>query len=154
MSRATCMTKIQTLIQGLTTTFTSTDVTVSDWMILDSGNAPYAVIWPGEWEMEDYAFGGASAVKFTWGINITLYTKYLLSDVTTYVALDTLNQTVVNELNKYPTLNKLTGVLYARVTRGEEPAQVYSRDGAGPIFLMTTVRMQVEELANITGGEY
>ena len=95
------MTKIQTLLQALAG-FDDLDVTVGDWTVMDRGSPPYAVIWPGTWDMEDYDFGGDDAVIFKWGINIDLFERYL-NEVDTYVALEATNQAVVNELNKYPT---------------------------------------------------
>jgi len=154
MSRAAIMAKVQTILQGLTARFNSTsDVTVGDWTVLDRGSptGEYAVVWPGDWDMEDYDFGGEDAVKFTWGINVDLFERYL-NEADTYASLDALNELVVAELNKYPTLAGL--VQHFRARHGDEPSQVFDRDGGGPHFLMTTVRVQAEELSDITGGEY
>lgn len=152
MSRAAIMDKVQEILQGLAD-FDDADVTVCDWTVLDRGSPPYAVVYPGDWTAEDYAFGGEDAVKFNWIIQVDLYERYL-NMVTSYEALETLQGGVLTEFLKYPTLDDLDGVQKARPGSGDEPALYFDREGGGPHFVATTMRIVVEELVDITGGEY
>ena len=50
MSNATIRAKLQTLLRALTA-FDAADVTLGDFRVLDRGSAPYAVIYPGGFEI-------------------------------------------------------------------------------------------------------
>ena len=150
MSRAAIMAKIQTILQAISE-FDDADVTVCDWTVLDRGGAPYAIIYPGDWTAEDYTFGGEDAVKYDWMIQIDLHERYL-NMATSYAALETLQNNVLAELLKYPTLENL--VQKCRPSGGNEFALTFALDGSGPHFVETTMRILAEELVDITGGEY
>lgn len=150
MSRAAIMTKVQEILQGLAD-FDDADVTVCDWTILDRGSAPYAIIHPGDWTAGDYAFGGEDAVKYDWIIQIDLHEQYL-NMAASYAALETLQNKVLAELLKYPTLEDL--VQKCRPSSGDEFALTFDTEGGGPHFVETTIRVRTEELVDITGGEY
>ena len=150
MSYATIAARVQTLLQAMSD-FDDADVTLGDRLVLEMGSPPYAVICDGGFEEhEGYGYGGYIVV---WSVIVELYTEYL-EEVTSRAAHATTRQNVLDELNKYPTLNKLTNVKRAIVASGSRPEAKYDTAGGGPYLIKSELELAVTERVDSSGGEW
>jgi hypothetical protein len=121
MSDATIQGAIQDLIQALAT-FDDAEVTLGDFRILGSGSPPYAVILPGSFEADRP--GDWGQVRFVWRHAVEVWHRFTGDD---YSAAMTARQNVVDQLQKYPTLNSTSGVTLSTVTASSEPIFLWQR---------------------------
>jgi hypothetical protein len=152
VSFSTVEAAVQTLLQAVTGTFDRTaDVTRGNFRVLDDGSAPYAVLMPGEFEKRPY--GGARQEITLWTGYIWLFEKYV-DDGTSYTSMEATREAVLDQLEKYPTLNFLTGIVKFRVSSGGEVTEVYDENKNGPFFLMQALKYEANEVTATSGGEY
>jgi hypothetical protein len=140
------------LLQALSQ-FSDDDVTRGDFRVLDRGSAPYAVLYPGGFEVEDYGDWGEKL--FRWTMYCEIFEKYL-NDGTSYTDLQTTRQNVIDCFNANPSMNGTSGVIYVQAERGEDLIYLYDEGGEWPPqFIMQRVAVMVHEVANYDGsGEF
>lgn len=142
--------RLQTLLQGLTSTFANTaQVVRANWQVLDKGYANVAVIYPGGVASGDHWTSGGDELQ--WDANIRLFTKFLY-DGTSVVTLIQMRDAVIQLLQKYPTLNALGNYAVGAVT-GDEFVELGDKDGNGAFWLSTTLKVNITELSVVSGGE-
>lgn len=150
MSYSTVEAKVQSLIQALAT-YDDEDVTRGDERVLDRGSPPYVVLKPGTLVREPGAIYGVFLT--TWTVILDLFTRHM-GDGTEWTDLQTYRQEIIDTMEKYPTLNALSGVLEAQIVSGEKPREIRDKAGGGPHFLAQRLALQVVERSTVTGGEY
>jgi len=121
MSDATIQAAIQTLIQALNR-FEDAEVTLGDFRILGSGSPPYAVILPGSFEADRP--GDWGRVRFVWRHPVEVWHRFLGDD---YASAMRARQDVMEQLQRYPTLNGTAGVSLSTVTASSEPIFLWQR---------------------------
>jgi len=139
MSYTTVEAGVQAIIQGLSA-FSNADVSLGDYRVLDSGGAPYVVLKPGRFEHAPETF---QDFWTEWTVNIELFVKFW-GNGTEYTNIKTNMQAIVDAFDANTTLS-VTGVVFAYISGGEEPKQVYDKDGNGPFFLLQTLTLQARE---------
>ena len=149
--------RLQLLLQGLTTQFPSptglntTAVTRGDWRVLDSGVDKMAILYPGA-ETEGDSMS-AGSVERTWSTHLDLIVRYL-DNGTTAINFEQLRDAVLGHLQKYPSLNGLTGIqAVGQINAEGDPFYIYDKDGAGPFFYAQTFAIPVTEIATVTIAE-
>lgn len=143
--------RIKTLTQA-TATFDSGSVTRGDYKVMDKGGAaPYCVLRPGPFESEER--GGWALVKTVWTKYADIIASFQDDD---YSQLMVAVEGFVNNINVYPTLNNLTGVVRTLAKRGEELTYIYPKGSSEhPQFVMQTIEVEVEEHKSYDGsGEF
>lgn len=151
MSYATIEAAALSLLQALAQ-FDDDDVTRGDFRVLDRGSAPYAVLYPGPFEVRDY--GDWSQKLFAWTMYCEIFEKWD-GYGTCYTNLETTRQNVVDCFNENPSMNSTANVVYVIPGRGDELAYIFPRGGGDvPQFIMQRVAVTVHETAVYTGGEF
>lgn len=142
--------KILTLTQA-TSTFAASSVTLGNYKILDkSGAAPFCIILPGPFTAE--ANGGWGMVRIAWTYYADIICKFLRDD---YTQLKTAREAFVNNINTYPTLDGLSGVVHCLATGGDEIDYLYAAgDTDNPQYVMQKITIEIQENKNYTGGEF
>lgn len=150
MGDAAIQGRLQTLLQALAL-FDDEDVTKGDFKVLDRGSPPYAVILPGPFRAE--RAGDWSQVTYVWIHYIEVFERFLDDDYTDFT---TARQAVIDQINKNPTLNGLTGVVHALADRGDDLRYLYPEGGADvPQFVFERIAVTtVEEVVYDGGGEF
>jgi hypothetical protein len=150
MSSASVQTALQTLIRALAS-FDDADVTLGNWLVLDRGSAPYAVIYPGPFEIVDVSDDGA-VVLIRWQHYIEVFAKW---DPDGYASITTARAAVMNQLMIYPSLNGLTGIQRALIRDGSEIRTLYAEDAQQPSFHFVRLTHYADEEIRLSGqGEY
>lgn len=147
MSYVTVETQVQTILQGLTSVFaTSAQVTRGDWSVLDRGYDAWAVIYPGAFDERQTAIGGSS---FRWMVNVEFGIRFTK---TAYTDLASKRDSLLQHLQKYPTLNRVTNV-----NRGEMSAsnltEIFDKDGSGPFYLSQIITLPIDDFVQVTISE-
>ena len=116
MSYATVEAALLTLIQGMTD-YDTNNTSQSDYRILGHGKAQAVVLTPG-------AFTRSTASpqwhRTRWTINIEMYSLFTGDINTAGSTMRSKRQDIIDEIDKYPTLNDTSGVVLARITGGSE----------------------------------
>jgi len=97
---ATIQAAIQTILQALSGTFATADVVLGDLKVIGRGSSPYAVILPGP--MRSERSGDWSQVRYWWTHYVEVWERFTGDS---YSAITTARQAVLDQINKYPTLN-------------------------------------------------
>jgi hypothetical protein len=144
-------TALQTILQGVSGL--STSVKLSDYSLLDNGTAQFIVLQPDSFDSDQNDAWGRD-VKH-WNILAEVFQKYT-KETETMTNFRSLRTAIINELEKYPTLNNAAGVLgrtfsgeggVINVTDKNNPTLIY--------YKMQTFRVVVtQEVTDITGGEF
>ncbi|MBC8445851.1 MAG: hypothetical protein H8D74_01490 [Chloroflexi bacterium] len=151
MSYASVEAKVQTLLQA-TSLFADADVTRGDYRVLDQVGGPYCVLTPGGFTSNAAATSYGQKTSFFWTVTLDLFVRYW-GNGTEFTNLQSNRQTIIGELAKYPTLDELSGVIYAAITGGDRPRTVYDEaDAAG--WLLQRMTLEVHEKVDVSGGEY
>jgi len=151
MSYAAIEAAAQILLQALDR-FDNADVTRGDWRVLDRGDAPYAVLYPGPFETGEDGDWGQHVVD--WTMYCEVFERYL-DNGTSEVSLEATRQDVVDTFFSHPTLNGVSGVTRVLPERGEPPQYVYDESGGGPHFVMQRIEVHVIERVCADGaGEF
>lgn len=158
MSYDTIVARIQLLLQGLTSQFPTTDlVTIGDYRKMDSGLDPskaLAVLVPGNFDSD----GAAAYQDYKhWDVLLDIFKKYGQAREQTVANFTAMRDAIIEHLDKYPTLNALSGVSQVRVTGEEDPNDVLQKgagEQVGPTFITQRLRITVTQRVSLTGGEY
>lgn len=151
MSYAAIEARIQTLLQALSL-FADADVTRGDYRVLNQVGGPYCVLTPGGFTRETAASSFEDLLSTIWEVTLELYVR-VWGDGTEYVNLASNRQSIMDELDKYVTLNALAGVIYAGITSGDLPRTVYDEAGAAQ-WLVQRLALEVHEKVKVSGGEF
>jgi hypothetical protein len=125
-------------------------VTRGDYRPLDSGRAAICVILPGRITSNDAA---SYTIRRTWSIPFDLFHRYT-DNGTSEQAFTTLLDEVIARLDTYPTLDNEAGVTLVEISTEGDPTDVFDKQGAGPFFMVQTLRATITERVNLSTGEY
>jgi len=117
MSYSTCENALETIIKQVTG-YSIANVTKGDYRILGHGVSKAVVLVPGAFTRNAAA---ESWLRTAWIANIELYVPFTGDISTIASSIRTERQAIIDEVDKYPTLNSATGVVLARITGGGEP---------------------------------
>jgi hypothetical protein len=147
---ADIMTRMQTLLQALAT-FADADVTQGDFRVLDRGSAPYAVIYPGGFEVLQRSDSGEQMVV-RWRHYVEVFATFLNDS---YANIVSARAAVLDCLHTYPQLNGLKGILRAYVETGDDLLYLYPPQGEIPAFVFVRLTHYAEEYVDYGGsGEF
>ena len=122
MSYATGEAAILTLIRALSG-YDTNNTDRQDWSLLGKGKAAvYAILRPGPWTNQRATI--TSSVR-QWRTVIEVWRRYI--DDSKPVALQSDVVTIVEQLEKYPTLNGASGVLRAEIVGGGNMEEIEIR---------------------------
>ena len=146
-----CETALQTILQGVSG-LTSL-VKKSDYSPFDNGTAQFIVLQPdtfdsGESDIQD-------RMVYVWDILTEVYQKYT-NETDTMTNFRALRKAIVNELEKYPTLDNAAGVLERTFASEGGIVDVTDRQNDSIVYYkMQTIRVKVtQEVTSITSGEF
>lgn len=156
MSEATLQNDIQRELLRITGTFSSGDVVINDWSILDGGNAsaPYVNILSSD----TFTLSGAQtgSKEYLWNIPLILYVAF--DDwMPSRAEVGTARQTVIDALSNTESYLDASGRLAygMRTIRNLGPIEPYydhypeEPDEALPIFLYQILVAEVAEVRNV-----
>jgi hypothetical protein len=160
MSYAECRDGVKTILQALTGTFTNTwQVTAGDYQVLDKGlppTKPYAaVLTAGSFDSDEAIYYQSTK---HWDVMIDLFVRYTTSEETNS-RFDSTRDAVIGQLDKYPSLNNVSGVTNVVVSASGDPVQINHKAVSGsvetgPTFMVQTLRVNVTQRVALSGGEY
>lgn len=152
MGDATIQAAIQTLVQALGT-FADADVTLGDYKVLGRGSSPYAIVLPGPFRGDRP--GDWGQVRYIWTHYVEVWERFTGDS---YSAITTARQNVVDQLNKYPTLDGASGVKLATATASGDTMFLWQRGQTRavlPTFVGFRVTLTTVEEVNYDGtGEF
>ena len=139
---------IHTVIK-LMSGYGATNVAQGDYKILGHGNTFGIVLQPGAILKRDIV-AAPRRLQVIWVVNIELYIGFtgLISTVAT--DLRDKRQSLLNHLDKYPTLNSLSGCINAFIREGVEPIEL---PGDPKRWWVQILKMYIEERTTITIAE-
>ncbi len=146
MSYASIETALMTLLHAVTG-FSATNVTSGDYRCLGTGQVKAIVCNPGPFRRANIAPGLAAN---EWMINIELFIPFQDEISTIASAIRTQRQNVIDQIDKYPTLNRAAGVQLGVIDSGEEPEiwQVGTRR-----WWRQLMRVSIKESVSLTYSE-
>jgi hypothetical protein len=148
MTYAACETALVAILRGLSSTFATADVG-TDYSILDNGSNNRAVVLPGAVGN----VGTAAQLSYrTWDLLIDLNIRY--TDKTSYAKFAALRDTVLGQLDKYPSLNNTAGMVVQSISSDGDPHDVMDKAQRGPVDVGQIIRVTVLDITAITGGEF
>ena len=151
MAYATIEAAALALLQDLSQ-FDDDDVTRGNFRVLDRGSPPYAVLYPGGFEIEDYGDWGEKI--FRWTMYCEVFERYL-DDGSSYTSLEATRQNVVDVFNANPSMNGTSGVVYVMARRADDLRFIYDEGRGGPHFIMQRLAVVVHEVVSYDGsGEF
>lgn len=128
-------------------------VTKSDYSPFDNGAEKFIVLQPDAFD------SGGSDIQdrmvYQWDILAEVYLKYT-NETQTMTAFRALRTAILNELEKYPTLNNASGVLSRTFASEGGVLDVTDRTNNTIVYYkMQTIRISVvQEVTDITSGEF
>lgn len=105
----------------LLSVYSSTNSSQGDYTVLGSGITRAVILTPGPFERSVQAI--PRRMSTVWTANIELYVPFTVDISSIASAIRTERQTLIDHLDKYPTLNSTSGVVHAIVIGGQEPTQ-------------------------------
>ena len=138
MSYTTVEDALATTIK-LLTGYSTSNVAQGSYTVLGSGQTKAAILQPGAFTAE---MAAQQWKRTQWNINIELYILWQTTIGATSTSLKDARTTLIDHLDKYPTLGSTAGVVRAMVTEGREP-ELWQM-GAQQFWKQILV-MQVEE---------
>jgi len=152
LSYVTIQAKAQTLLQALSL-FGDADVTRGDYRVLEQVGGPYCVLTPGGFKRSGAATSYGEKKSNFWDVTFDLFERHW-GDGSEYDNLVADRQTMIDEMDKYDiSLDGVSGVMYAAITKGDPVRTVYDQAGAAH-WLMQRMTLEVHEKVDIQGGEY
>ena len=121
--------------------YNDTNVAVGDYKVLSSGKPRVVILDTGAVNIHEVA-QSTRRMRTVWIVKIMLFVRFS-KDVSTISAdIRGYRQEILDQLDKYPTLNGVSGVITALVTRLSQPA-IWS--GGERNWWLQTMDMEVEE---------
>lgn len=150
MTYATIQTRVATLIKNVAG-YTDTNVSEGDYRIFARGIKKAAVVRRGISSSERGAINsGTMMVLNTWGVNIEIWLPYRTDPKTTRSNLNTELNAISGELNKWPLLNALSGVVHHDTGTPLEPEEFDVNDGR---WWRQMLQINVLEQESVTTSE-
>ena len=154
MSYVTVEARVKLLLEGLTGVFPKTrSISRGDYRELDEGASTTAVLTPGAFIQDGVTEGGSRTTVRDWSVLIDLFRKYL-DDGTSWTDFEADRDSVMSELEKYPSLNSLAGVVKVQIQADADPGEIFDENDGGPFYVWQRLRVNVNERADLTGGEF
>lgn len=122
---ATIQSALQTVIQGLTSTFATADVVLGDLKVIGRGSAPYAIVLPGP--MRSERSGDWGQVRYRWTHYVEVWDRFTGDS---YSAIVTAVQSVVDEINAHPSLDGTAGIVNCLVEARSELMYLWQKGQA------------------------
>jgi hypothetical protein len=146
-----CENALQTILQGVSGL--SSLVLKSDYSPYDNGAAQFIVLQPDTFDSGDSDI--QDRMVYTWDILVEVYQKYT-SETETMMNFRALRKAILNELEKYPTLNNALGVLSRTYAGAGGLVDVSDRNNVEIVYYkMQTIRVTViQEVTSIVSGEF
>ncbi len=94
----------------------------ADWRILGHGKTQGAVLFPGPFEQRENTILNSTLV--TWQVQIHLFVLYDGEVSTTLVTLTAEREKIIDEVNKWPNLAAVSGVMNAMIRSGDIPGKI------------------------------
>jgi len=149
---ATIQAAIQTLIRALAN-FADADVTLGDFQVLGRGSDPYAIVVAGPFEA--LRSGDYGQVTYAWTHYVEVWSRFTGDSLS---GLVTARQAVVDQINKYPTLNSTANITNSWASASDELMYLWQkgeRTSALPSFAGFRVTVStVEEIGYAGSGEF
>lgn len=143
-----CELALQAILQGVSGM--ASLVKLSDYSPFDNGTPQFIVLQPEGFNSDES--DGADRMVYSWNIQIELFQRFT-NETTTMTNFRAFRKAVIDELEKYPTLNNASGVL-AR-TFAAEGGVVDVKDKEALLYRMQTLRcVVIQEVTSITSGEF
>jgi len=143
-----CETALQTILQGVSGM--SSLVKLSDYTPFDDGETRFIVLQPDDFDSGDS--DAEDRMVYSWSILVELFQKFT-NETETMTNFRAFRKAVINELEKYPTLNNATGVLSRTFASEGGIPDVKDKDAL--LYRMQTIRVTVvQEVTSITNGEF
>ena len=152
MSYGAIETKLLTLLRTISG-LTSSNCVAGDDSILDRGITQGIIIDAGRGPINGP--DDLPMVTREWDCKIALYVR-ITTKAAAHTALVSLRQSVVDLLQKYPTLGA-SYVFGSNLQGGEDPTDVQltvNDQPAGPVFRTQTLTLTVREFATPSGGSF
>jgi len=143
---------LSALINGLSNynnSGTSQNLSQGDYRILGRGLSRAVILQPGSIREREVA-QSPRRMRTVWDIYVELYIPFTGEMSTIATALRTDRQELLDHLDKYPTLNGITGVIHAMIVRGDEPRVWVGESGN---WWRQVLNMSVEERVTVTIAE-
>ena len=128
--------------------YSSTNSSQGDYTILGNGVTRAAILTPGSFERSVQAI--PRRMSTMWMATIELYVPFTVDISTIASSIRTERQTLLDHLDKYPTLNSTSGVVHAIAIGGQEPTQWV---GESQQWWVQELVMRITENVNITIAE-
>jgi hypothetical protein len=149
------MNAVETIAQK-TTEFSSTNTSIANYKILDAGVDDALIIKPvtpfnnGPVQTGSFnsPFGKYSSER---AYTLEVYRRYEYDGVTLLSLSDTVDS-LIDEFNKYPTLDGASSVVISYIETAGDVFEIL-RDGEGPYFLMQPLTLHVEFEITRTSSE-
>lgn len=151
MSSATIQTKLQVLLREITL-LDANDVTLGDWRVMDNASSPWAVIYPGPFEILERPDDGVlTLIRWTHYVDVITF-----EHGDSYTNITEIRDAVINKLMSNPGLAGLNGVLFSEILGGDNVRYIYENPTSDyPQFQIVTIAHYTEEWLNLGGqGEF
>jgi hypothetical protein len=142
---------IQDLIQA-DALFGDDDVTLGDFLVLDSGSPPYAVVLPGR-IIDAGRSGDWAQVTYVWEHVVEVFEQYVNDD---YGDFSSARQAVLDAIGEHPSLGGQSEISGAFVSDATAPRYLYPKgSGAQPSFVFSRVTVRsVVQVSYAGSGEF
>jgi len=128
--------------------FTTTNSSKGDYRILGAGVSRGLILTPGPFRKAVTA--APRRMGFSWVVNLELFVPFKGELSTIATELRTIRQDLMDQIDKYPTLNSTSGVINAFVEGGGEPDLW---QGENRRWWMQRMTVSIEERATVTIAE-
>lgn len=144
-----CETALQTILNNV---IADPNVTISDYSPFDNGVSQFIVLQPDTFESTDQSWGMNYK---NWNILIEIFQRFTY-EAETMVNFRALRSSIINELDKYPTLNNANGVVGIVIAGDTGVLDVKERTNDNVILYRTQILRAVvrQQVDDISGGEY
>jgi hypothetical protein len=147
---------LHTLLHGVTSYLTTSNVTDNDWTILDKGYEYSAVLEKGASVKQPSPAGFSS---FVYEILVNQFVRFEKAS-TTLGKLESLTEAIRARIESNPTLLGTKGIIATstQITAVDKPEPVVlngvKSDNPPVLFLTSIMHVQIEYRSRITGGEF
>ena len=146
MSYATVQTGFSSVIQKISGYSSANVKENGDWRIIGEGNTSGVVLLPGSFAQRQITVKNRTEV--VWNVQIQLFALNDGEETTTLASLMTEREKIIDEVNKWPHLDGVVGVMDALIQAGPEPVKV-----EGSQFFMQQLTGMAIEVKEFTRSE-
>lgn len=151
MAYSDIQTRIATLIKNVSG-YDATNVSEGDYRVFARGVKKAAVVRRGvsSSRRTSTSAGSSMTIHNTWGVNVEIWIPYRTDPKTTRANMNTELNAISGELNKWPYLNGLAGVVHHDTGTALEPEEFDVNDGR---WWRQLLQMNVLEEETVTTSE-